>query len=120
MDDRAIISLHESEAVNAFDCGPAAELRLEADAALKLAHAFKALSNPIRLQILDILSRGNGQVCVCEIERHFSLTQPTISHHLKILRDAKLITSEQRGLWVYHRISSGLIDTLHIFLDQLR
>jgi ArsR family transcriptional regulator len=113
-------SFDQAEVISVLDCGPISELRLEADAARQMATVFKALSHPVRLQILDILSRHSGQVCVCEIERHFSLTQPTISHHLKILRDAKLITSEQRGLWVYHRIEPAVIDDLAPFLDQLK
>ncbi len=115
-----IVPLLESDVSSVVDCGPATELRLETATAQKLALPFKALSHPVRLQILDILSRDNGQVCVCEIERHFSLTQPTISHHLKLLRDAKLITSEQRGLWVYHRINPAVIETLGNFLSQLK
>lgn len=115
-----IDSFDEAEVTSVFDCGPTSELHLEAGAAQRMATVFKALSHPVRLQILDILSRHSGQVCVCEIERHFSLTQPTISHHLKILRDTKLITSEQRGLWVYHRIEPAAIDDLVPFLEQLK
>jgi ArsR family transcriptional regulator len=95
------------------------ELRLTTQTAGAFAQLFKALSHTVRLQIMDILSRQDGQVCVCEIEAHFSLTQPTISHHLKLLRDAGLITSEQRGLWVYHRVNPDVLTPVRQFLDQL-
>ena len=71
--------------------------------ATELAQAFKALGNPVRVQIIELLSRCDGQVCVCDIESYFELSQPTISHHLKVLREAGLVTSDQRGLWVHYR-----------------
>lgn len=80
------------------------ELKLTTERAVTLAETFKVLSHPIRLQILDILSRHSGQVCVCEIERHFQIRQPTISHHLKLLREGGFVEAEQRGLWVYYHL----------------
>ena len=71
--------------------------------ATALAQAFKALGNPVRVQIIELLSRCDGQVCVCDIESYFELSQPTISHHRKVLREAGLVTSDQRGLWVHYR-----------------
>ena len=76
------------------------------------AAAFKALSNPIRLQIIDLISQGGGQICGCDIERHFALTQPTISHHLKVLRDAGLIHSEPRGVSLFHRLDRSVLTSL--------
>jgi ArsR family transcriptional regulator len=73
----------------------------------------------VRVQIVDILGRYGGEICVCDIERHFALSQPTISHHLKMLRDTGLIDSEQRGLWVYYRIKPGALDPLRALLNQL-
>ncbi len=70
----------------------------------RLAQMFKALSHPVRLQIVALLSRYGGQVCVCDIEAQFALKQPTISHHLKVLRQAGLIESVQHGLWVYYHV----------------
>ncbi len=106
-------------AVESCDCGPGTDLQLSGEEAANLATVLKALAHPIRLQMMDILSRQDGQVCVCEIESHFTLTQPTISHHLKILRDAGLIVSEQRGLWVYHRVQPNIFDPVRQFLAQL-
>lgn len=79
------------------------ELRLSAAQAERIAALSKALSHPVRVQIVDMLWRYGGEVCVCDIERHFDLTQPTISHHLRVLREAGVIEGEQRGLWIYYR-----------------
>src|SRR5947209_2664467 len=63
-----------------------------------------ALSDSTRLQIVAMLAAQCESLCVCEIQAHFDLGQPTISHHLKILRDARLVTWEKRGLWVYYSL----------------
>ena len=80
--------------------------------ATKLAQMFKALSHPVRLQIVALLSRYGGQVCVCDIEAQFDLKQPTISHHLKVLRQAGLIESVQHGLWVYYYVRPAALQQL--------
>ncbi|WP_435592655.1 ArsR/SmtB family transcription factor [Nocardia sp. bgisy118] len=78
---------------------------LTADAAVELAAVFKALSDPVRLRLLSVVaSRENGEACVCDISEGIELTQPTISHHLKVLRGAGLLTSERRASWVYYRV----------------
>jgi ArsR family transcriptional regulator len=107
------------EMLDSCECGDPTALHLCESDAERLALRYKALSHPVRLQILDILSRQTKQVCVCEIETHFNLTQPTISHHLKLLRDAGLIISEQRRLWVYHRIQADVVTDLGAFLSHL-
>jgi ArsR family transcriptional regulator len=84
------------------------------------ASLFKAISHPVRVKMLDIIQRAEGEICVCHIEESFDLTQPTISHHLKILRDVGLIESEQRGLWVYHRIRPEIFATMRHFLEGFR
>jgi ArsR family transcriptional regulator len=81
------------------------------------AFLFKAISHPVRVKMLDIIYRAESGICVCDVEASFDLTQPTISHHLKILRDAGLIESEQRGLWVYHRIRPETFATVQSFLE---
>lgn len=91
---------------------PDLHLRLGEVETDQFAAAFKALSNPVRLQIIDLISQGGGQICGCDIERHFDLTQPTISHHLKVLRDAGLISSEARGVSVFHRLNSSMLTSL--------
>lgn len=85
-------------------CEPAAALRLTDAQAGQWATALKALGHPVRVQIVDLLSRHAGRVCVCDIERQFHLSQPTISHHLKSLREAGIVGAEQRGLWTYYYV----------------
>ncbi len=98
-------------------CDTSVTLRLDAKAASRLAEAFKALGHPVRLQIVDLLSRYGGQVCVCEIERQFPLSQPTISHHLRVLREADLIDAESRGLWVYYHVQPQALTALAALLQ---
>jgi ArsR family transcriptional regulator len=95
------------------------ELRLGAEQAERIAVLSKTLSHPVRVQIVDLLNRYGGKVCVCEIERHFDLTQPTISHHLRVLREAGVIDGEQRGLWVYYQVKPGALDPLRQLLGVL-
>ena len=95
------------------------ELRLSAETAEHLAGLSKALGHPVRVQIVEMLGRYEGEVCVCDIERHFDLTQPTISHHLRVLRKAGIIDGEQRGLWVYYRVRTGALDPLRDLLAIL-
>lgn len=83
-------------------CGTLPALRWTEGEAEHLAAMFKALAHPVRLQIVDLLSRYAGQVCVCDVEAQFDLSQPTISHHLKVLRQAGLIDCEQRGVWAFY------------------
>jgi ArsR family transcriptional regulator, arsenate/arsenite/antimonite-responsive transcriptional repressor len=74
-------------------------------AAAGLAQVFKALGDPVRLRLVSLIgARQGGEVCVCDLTTAFDLTQPTISHHLKVLREAGLIDSERRGTWVYYRL----------------
>ncbi|MQA06948.1 MAG: metalloregulator ArsR/SmtB family transcription factor [Pseudonocardiaceae bacterium] len=85
-------------------CLPLTQEPLTAGQAESLAHGFKAVGDPIRLRLLSLIaSQDGGEVCVCELNDGFELTGPTISHHLKVLREAGLITSERRGTWVYYR-----------------
>ncbi|MBI1296402.1 metalloregulator ArsR/SmtB family transcription factor [bacterium] len=97
-------------------CGPILPLQLTDQSATELATVFKALANPVRLQMLDILNRGAGEVCVCDIEGHFELSQPTISHHLRVLRQAGLVEAEQRGTWIYYRVRPETMETMRGFL----
>lgn len=100
-------------------CDPSLEPRVNGEDAEALALAFKALCHPVRVQMLDLISQGGGEICGCDIERHFDLTQPTISHHLKVLRDAGLITSEARGVWMHHRVNQARVDALRDWLLAL-
>ncbi|MFM9445048.1 ArsR/SmtB family transcription factor [Streptomyces acidiscabies] len=85
--------------------------------AADLARTFKALGDPVRLRLLSMIaSRSGGEVCVCDLTPAFDLSQPTISHHLKLLRQAGLIDCERRGTWVYYWVLPGVLDRLAAFL----
>ena len=76
----------------------------EASAA-RMAQVFKALGDPVRIRLVSLIgARQGGEGCVCDLTAAFDLTQPTISHHLKVLREAGIIDSERRGTWVYYRL----------------
>ncbi len=79
----------------------------------RMAQLGKALGHPVRATILLLLSRQGGQLCVCDLERQFDLSQPTISHHLRVLRDAGLIEHRQRGPWLYYFIRPEPLEWLH-------
>lgn len=99
------ISFPNPPVVDAPSCGTGLTLRIGQADAETLANALKAIGHPVRLQMLDLISQREGDICGCDIERHFDLTQPTISHHLKVLKEAKLIHAEQRGVWVHYRVN---------------
>ncbi len=99
-------------------CEPTATLRFNVAQAERLAALFKAICHPVRLQIVDLLSRYSGQVCVCDIEGQFNLTQPTISHHLKVLREAGLVGFEQRGLWAYYFVCTSVVEEMRSLTSE--
>lgn len=85
----------------------------------ELARVFKALGDPVRLRLLSLIaSRDGGEVCVCDLTPAFALSQPTISHHLKLLREAGLIGSERRGTWVYYWLLPESTDRLAAILTR--
>ena len=77
----------------------------------------KALGDPIRLQLVDVLRKHAGKVCVCELVPLFDLSQPTVSHHLKVLREAGIVGSERRGLWAYYYVNPEGLDELSAWLS---
>jgi ArsR family transcriptional regulator len=81
--------------------------------AVGLAQVFKALGDPVRLRLVSLIgAREGGEVCVCDLTSAFDLSQPTISHHLKVLREAGLIDSERRGTWVYYRLVPAALERM--------
>ncbi|MFE6159509.1 ArsR/SmtB family transcription factor [Streptomyces sp. NPDC056486] len=89
------------------------------DQAVELAKVFKALGDPVRLRLLSMIaSRAGGEICVCDLTPAFDLSQPTISHHLKLLKQAGLIDSERRGTWVYYRLLPETTDKLAAVLTR--
>lgn len=80
---------------------------------------LSALSDPTRLRIIEMLSGTCDSICVCDITTQFDLGQPTISHHLKVLRDAGLVTWEKRGLWVYYSLDRSAFEEVTSYLNDL-
>ncbi|MFG2887473.1 ArsR/SmtB family transcription factor [Streptomyces sp. NPDC048297] len=99
-------------------CPGLAAAPLGEDQVAELARVFKALGDPVRLRLMSMIaSRGEGgEICVCELTPAFDLAQPTISHHLKLLRQAGLIDSQRRGTWVYYWVLPGVLDRIATFL----
>jgi ArsR family transcriptional regulator len=104
----------------AEECCPALlTAPLSEDEAEKLATVFKALGDPVRLRLLSMIaSREGGEVCVCDLTPAFDLSQPTVSHHLKLLKQAGLIGSERRGTWVFYRLLPEATDRLAAVLTR--
>ncbi|MEV6712626.1 metalloregulator ArsR/SmtB family transcription factor [Lentzea sp. NPDC051208] len=101
-------------------CEPLPEEPLAKEQAAELATVFKALGDPVRLRLLSLIaSRPSGEVCVCELTPAFDLSQPTISHHLKLLRQAGLVDSERRGTWVYYRVRPETTDRMAAMLASV-
>lgn len=93
-------------------CPPAAAaVELAAERAETLAGVLKALADPVRLRLYSRIAGTGGEVCVCDIQ-DVGVSQPTVSHHLKKLREAGLIDCERRGTWVYYRAVPGSLDLL--------
>ena len=88
------------------------------DEAQRIAAIAKALGDPVRLQLVDVLRRHAGEVCVCELVPLFDLSQPTVSHHLKVLRDAGVVGSERRGLWAYYYVKQEGLEELDRWLSS--
>ncbi len=84
------------------------------------AGLFKALGDDTRMEIVGLLASAGGELCVCEIEPRFALSQPTISHHLRLLREAGVVTSERRGSWVYYALDPKTAETIGSFCALFR
>ena len=84
-----------------------------AAAAAGLAQVFRALGDPVRLRLVSLIgAHQGGEACVCDLTAAFDLTQPTISHHLKVLREAGIIDSQRRGTWVYYRLVPAALERM--------
>jgi ArsR family transcriptional regulator len=91
---------------------------IDETSAAELAQVFKALGDPVRLRLVSLIgARAGGEVCVCDLTSAFDLSQPTISHHLKVLREAGLIGSERRGTWVYYRLVPAALERMAVLLS---
>ena len=104
--------------VSVVCCAPLTDVALEPAQADDLARMFKALGDPVRLRLLSMItSAPDGEVCVCDLTPGFDVSGPTISHHLKVLREAGLVDAERRGTWVYYRPRPANLRQLAALLD---
>jgi ArsR family transcriptional regulator, arsenate/arsenite/antimonite-responsive transcriptional repressor len=99
-------------------CEPVVYPDIERKQAERMSAAAKALSDPVRMQLVDVLRKHAGKVCVCELVPLFDLSQPTVSHHLKVLRDAGIVGSERRGLWAYYYVNPDSLEELSAWLSN--
>lgn len=92
---------------------PPVSAPMDADRAAHVALRFKALGDPVRLRLLSLIAaHETGEACVCDLTEPVGLSQPTVSHHLKVLREAGLVTGERRGTWVHYRLVPGALTHL--------
>jgi ArsR family transcriptional regulator len=98
-------------------CEPVVYPDVEREGAVRMAAVAKALGDPVRLQLVDVLRKHAGKVCVCELVPLFDLSQPTVSHHLGVLREAGIVGSERRGLWAYYYVFPDALEELSAWLN---
>lgn len=100
-------------------CAEEGQISLAPELAQQISEDIKILAHPIRLQILDLLAGNEGKMCVCDLEEALPVRQPTISYHLRLLRDAGLIDCERDGLWVYYFVHREELATRSVRISDL-
>jgi ArsR family transcriptional regulator len=94
-------------------CAPLTRAPIDAEVAAVLAQTLKAVADPMRLRLLSMVAaHEGGEACVCDLTAPLGLTQPTVSHHLKVLVDAGLLRREKRGVWAYYTVIPEALDSL--------
>ena len=102
-----------SQAGTTACCPPLARVALSAEQAGQIVPMLKALAEPVRLRLISLVaSHPGGEACVCDLAGAFELSQPTISHHLKVLHEAGLLDRDKRGVWVYYRVRTRALASL--------
>src|SRR5579859_816969 len=108
---KSLIVLEPAEAATC--CPPSSAQPLSKAQAEQVAPLLKALADPVRLRLMSLVAcHAGGEACVCDLNDAFDLSQPTISHHLKVLHDAGLLDRDKRGVWVYYRVRAGALASL--------
>ena len=101
-------------------CSPLQDEPLSAEQAQELARTIRALADPTRLRLVSLVAAHGGEACVCDLTAPVGLSQPTVSHHLKVLVDAGLMTRDKRGVWAYYALVPGALDALAEVLTARR
>ena len=108
-----------SPAETAACCSPLTAEPLTMEQAAQVAPLLKALADPVRLRLLSLVaSHQGGEACICDLNEAFELSQPTISHHMKVLHEAGLVDRDKRGVWVYYKIRSQALASLGTLLGS--
>jgi ArsR family transcriptional regulator len=111
------VTLPSSQDGQAICCAPLSAMPLSAEQAEQVAPLLKALADPVRLRLMSLVaSHSGGEACVCDLNDAFDLSQPTISHHLKVLHEAGLLAREKRGVWVYYRAQALALASLGLLI----
>jgi ArsR family transcriptional regulator, arsenate/arsenite/antimonite-responsive transcriptional repressor len=97
-------------------CAPVVYPDVDRERAERMATVAKALADPVRLQLVDVLRKHAGKVCVCELVPLFDLSQPTVSHHLGVLRRAGIVDSERNGLWAFYYVKTEALKEVSTWL----
>jgi ArsR family transcriptional regulator, arsenate/arsenite/antimonite-responsive transcriptional repressor len=112
---KSLLELTPVEAVAC--CSPVTREPLTSEAADRIVPLIKALADPVRLRLVSLVaSHAGGEACVCDLNDAFALSQPTISHHLKLLHEAGILDREKRGIWVYYRVNTLALSDLAAML----
>lgn len=111
-----VMAPKQKRAPGEASCEPLVRPDVSRAGAERLAAVAKALSDPVRVQLVDVLREHAGEVCVCELVPLFDIAQPTLSHHLKRLRDAGIVGVERRGLWAYYYVRPESLEELRAWL----
>jgi ArsR family transcriptional regulator, arsenate/arsenite/antimonite-responsive transcriptional repressor len=113
------VHLPSQDAGHALCCAPLAAGPLALEQAEQVAPLLKALADPVRLRLMSLVaSREGGEACVCDLTDAFDLSQPTISHHLKVLHEAGLLDRDKRGVWVYYRARTDALASLGLLIGS--
>jgi ArsR family transcriptional regulator len=111
------LTLPSQQGGEALCCAPLSQVPLSLDQAEQVAPLLKALADPVRLRLMSLIaSHPGGEACVCDLADAFDLSQPTISHHLKVLHEAGLVEREKRGVWVYYRAQAAALASLGLLI----
>jgi ArsR family transcriptional regulator len=114
----SVTLLPMADAQDAVCCTPLTREALDADRAEDLAHKLKALADPTRLRLVSMVAASDGEeACVCDLIEPVGLSQPTVSHHLKVLMEAGFLTRSKRGTWAYYKLVPGALGQLSQLLD---